>query len=106
MNEILDYITTIVILLSSILLILCYGELTIHTYSLRKMAEKEGVNGQTAAELINQGLLAAGIAGGGAWLLLATTAGNAGGIVQLVTVVLLLAGAIGAAWLYVRIRFK
>lgn len=94
----------IIIPLCSLVIVLFYGELAIHKYMLRRLALKDG-DQEAAALVTNEGLMAAGIAGAGAWLLLAIEAGDGGDIMQIVIVALLVLGVIGAVWLYARMRF-
>jgi hypothetical protein len=104
--EIMQQFYPAVIVGSAVIIILLFGELAIHKLYLRHLALKDE-DCETATSLTNDGLLAAGVSCAGAWLLMAITAGNASGtIVQFLTVMALLVGAVGGVVLYIRIRFK
>lgn len=102
---------TIFIIMLTIPIIVCYGELAIHTLSLKREEERcepgEVPDPDTITELTNRGLMALGLVGAAVWLLLAIAAGDSdSGLIRIIIIGLLAVGVAGAIWLYIRIRFR
>lgn len=103
--ELIEQVLIFLAAVATLIVVICFGELTLHRLQLRRTAQEEQ-DEPVRNYLLNDAITAGGVTCAGLWLLMALFVVDDSLVGRVLAFGLLILGCIGAIVLYWRVRFR